>query len=48
MALKTGVRYKRLPNGEWELEIDSPSLDRENLKGFVDKLLSWIPKGLLG
>lgn len=47
-ALKTSVRYKRLSNGEWELEIDSPSLDKESLKGFVDKLLSWIPKGPFG
>ena len=44
-VLKTGVKSQRLPNGEWKLEIDSPSLDKETLKGFVDKLLSWIPKG---
>ena len=47
-VLKTGVKYKRRSDGEWELEIDSPSLDKESLKGFVDKLLSWIPKGPFG
>ena len=44
-VLKTGVKYKRHPDEKWELEIDSPPLDKDLLKGFVEKLLSWIPKG---
>jgi hypothetical protein len=45
MALKTHIEIKRNEKGQWTFHLKSKALDKEMLKGFLEKLLSWIPGG---
>jgi len=44
-VLKTSGMMKRDENGKLTWQVEWKSLDNKLLKGFVDKLLSWIPGG---
>jgi len=48
MVLKTQVEFSRNTRGEWSIRIKSNALDKELLKGFVEKLLSWMPSNPFG
>jgi len=43
MVLKTHFEIKRDAQGRWTIHVKSPALDKGLLKGFVEKLLGWIP-----
>ena len=45
MVLKTHFEISRDARGRWTFHAKSPALDKGLLKGFVEKLLSWIPPG---
>ena len=44
-ALKTTVEFKRDKDGRWSFDFKTKAVDRQLLKGFVERLLSWVPKG---
>jgi len=48
MVLKTHFEISRDARGRWTFHAKSPALDKGLLKGFVEKLLSWIPPGRYG
>jgi hypothetical protein len=45
MVLKTKFDLKRNEEGRWTFSATSAPLDKDLLKDFVSKLLSWIPSG---
>ncbi len=45
MVLKTQFKIGLDKKGRWSFEVKSKAVDMEVLKGFVNKLLSWVPSG---
>ncbi len=44
-ALKSYIEIKRSPEGKWSFHFKKEPLDDSLLKGFVGRLLSWLPEG---
>ncbi|MCP4568470.1 MAG: hypothetical protein GY841_12910 [FCB group bacterium] len=45
LVLKTHIDIGRDKDGKWSFSAKSPALDKELLKMFMEKLLTWVPSG---